>query len=160
MKQLKKLGKGIVILAGLLIALPLYYKAADFFLPIDFSQDYRRIQGAENIVFCSNYEKNYYKRCFWGLKRIENLKAELPDTGHESDASINELSNLIHTKNTIRQSVYSPDRKYILFCELEYRHTVTDDEDCYYRVYEIETGRITTIYQAHKEWYNLHWTGN
>ncbi|MBD5555844.1 MAG: hypothetical protein HDQ95_11040 [Roseburia sp.] len=40
----------------------------------------------------------------------------------------------------------------------DYKNTgITDDEYCYYRVYEIETGKNITIYQAYRAWYNLFW---
>ncbi|MBD5453613.1 MAG: hypothetical protein HDR30_04700, partial [Lachnospiraceae bacterium] len=80
----------------------------------------------------------------------------------ESDDSLYELLDSIDTENEIRQSVYSPDKKYILYCEKEYNYTksdmtMTDDEYCYYRVYVIDTKEIITIYQGYREWYDLLW---
>lgn len=160
MKLLKKTAKGIVIFAGLIILAWLLYSGARLFLPIDFSRDYRKVQGIENVIFERNWGHQCYKRCFWGLEKIEYPRAGHSDMCYESDASIYEISDFINTDNEIRQSIYSPDKKYILYCEIEYDYKntgITDDEYCYYRVYEIETDKIITVYQAYKEWYNLFW---
>lgn len=96
-----------------------------------------------------------YKRCFWGLRKISDTQVDHTDicqAGAESDDSIIELQNLIKTEHTIDQSIYSPDKKYILYCEIKYGHQgITDDEYCYYRVYEIETGKMITLYQGYRE---------
>lgn len=126
---------------------------------IDLSQDYRNIQGVENITFERNGWGHIYQRCFWGLKKT----GEIPAGSPKSDDSKDELLKLIDADiitidNWIRQSIYSPDKKYILYCEVKYGDSgASDDEYCYYRVYEIETGKITTLYQAYREWYNLSW---
>ncbi len=91
---------------------------------------------------------------------MEYPQTDCSEIRWESDASMYEISDCIETDNEIRQSIYSPDKKYILYCEIEYDHYktgITDDEYCYYRVYEIETDQITTIYQAYREWYDLAW---
>ena len=91
---------------------------------------------------------------------MEYPQVNYSDKSFESDDSSYELLDCINTENKIRQSIYSPDKKYILYCEIEYGYNgtgITDDEYCYYRVYEIETGNIITIYQAYREWYNLFW---
>lgn len=156
MKLLWKRSKGIIIFIGLVILAGVFYFG--IFLPLDFSQDYRKVQGIENIVFQQNRDGQCYKRCFWGLRKTESPQTDHSDMSYESDASIYELSNFINTDNEIYQSIYSPDKGYILYCEIEHKGTgVTDDEYCYYRVYEIETDKIITIYQAYKEWYHLFW---
>lgn len=154
----KKHFKHIVILAGLIILLWLLYWGAKFFFRLDFSQDYVKVQGVENIIFERNGWGKCYKRCFWGLKQVKNFKVNIPNNLHESDSSKYDL--VINTDNLVRQSIYSPDKKYILYSEIQsnYKKTgVTDDEYCYYRIYEITTGKIITIYQAYREWYNLFW---
>ena len=160
MKSLTKPPKNIIIFTGLIILISLLYHGSRFFLRIDFSQNYRKIHGIENIIFERNGWHQYYKRCLWGLRKVESAQTGHFDMSYESDASIYELSYLIDTDNTRYQSIYSPDKKYILYCEIEsgYKNTgVTDDEYCYYRVYETETGKIITIYQAYREWYHLYW---
>lgn len=160
MKQYKKNLWFIVFLVDLIFNLWLLYLAAGLFVPLDFSQDYRKVQGYENIVLVRNGRDQCYKRTFWGLEKFSDLRIDNRDNSHESDSSYNQLKDLIDTGNVIRQAIYSPDRKYILFSEIEsdYKDTrVTDDEYCYYRVYEIESGKVVTIYQAYREWYNLFW---
>lgn len=149
---------GLFILARLFILVWLFNNGRR----LDFSQDYRNIQGVENITLEQNGWHDFYKRCFWGLRRINDTQVDHTDicqSGSESDDSIIELQNLIKTEYAIRQSIYSPDKKYILYCEIKYGHQgITDDEYCYYRVYEMETGKIITLYQGYREWYNLSWT--
>lgn len=160
MKARIKFSKCIMIFAGLFIFGWILYSLAKFFLPFDISQDYRKVQGIENIVLRRSWGQQYYKRCFWGLKRVEDPQTDYLEICWESDASMYELLDCIDTDNEIRQSVYSPDKKYILYCEIEYdcnKTGITDDEYCYYRVYEIETDKIITIYQAYKEWYDFAW---
>ena len=147
-------------LAGLIIWGWILYSGIKFFLPFDISQDYRKVQGIENIIFERSWGQQCYKRVFWGLQRIEDPQIDYSEICWESDGSKYELLDCIDTDNSIWRSVYSPDKKYILYCEIKYNYTksdMTDDEYCYYRVYEIETGKIITIYQAYREWYNLAW---
>ena len=147
-------------LAGLIIGGWILYSGIKFFLPFDISQDYRKVQGIENIIFGRSWGQQCYNRVFWGLQRIEDSQTDYSEICWESDDSMHELLDCIDTDNTICQSVYSPDKKYILYCEIKYNYTksdITDDEYCYYRVYEIETDKIITIYQAYKEWYDLAW---
>ena len=158
MKYLVKKIKFIVIL---IILVWLLCRIGKGFLPLDFSQNYRKIPGIENIVFERNgWKEKCYRRCFWGLKGMEDPRVDNPDNLHESDSSLYVLHDLIDTDNVIRQSLYSPDMEYILYCEIEYDHTqsgMTDDEYCYYRVYDIRSGKNTMIYQGYREWYNLFW---
>ncbi len=126
-------------------------------LPLDFSQDYRTVQGIENIVFLN--KRGCYKRCFWGLKKTDDtVPADMP---HVSDESEDRLQDLIEIEHTLIQSVYSPNQDYILYCEIDYNHYnsgLTDDEYSYYKVYEMETGKVITVFQGYKNWYNLVWT--
>lgn len=125
--------------------------------PLCFSQEYRKIEDVENIVF-RQWQDNYYRRFFWGLgtvKEPENLSRN-----EVSAEEIEVLEDEIGEKNDIWQAIYSPDGDYILYCEIEWgaRGTeLTDDEHCYYRVYNMNTGEIVTIYDAYMEWYELYW---
>ena len=161
MKLQRKLPKIIIILIGLFL-IWLIFPTFKSFLRLDFSQNYLKIQGVKNIVFEQNWKHQCYKRCFWGLKKMQRPQAAGEDILCESDDSLYELLDSIDTDNEIRQSIYSPDKKYILYCEIEYNYTksdmtMTDDEYCYYRVYVIDTKEIITIYQGYREWYDLLW---
>jgi len=151
----------VIKIGGALAVMWLLYMIAGFFIPLDFSQNYRKIAGVENIVFQRNGWGDYYKRCFWGLKRTEVPEIFVEYKTDTRVSQINELLDVIDVDNYIRQAVLSPDEQYILFCEIEYNFKktgVTDDEYCYYRVCEVKTGDIITIYHAYKEWYNLNWS--
>ena len=159
MKMRIKPLKVIVILAGLALLWLLFF-GVKHFLPFNISQDYLKVHGVENIIFEHNWKHQCYKRCFWGLKKTEYPQVADSDILCESDDSMNKLSDLLDTDNEIHQSVYSSDEKYILYCEIEYNYMksgMTDDEYCYYRVYDIETDQIITIYQGYREWYDLLW---
>ncbi len=160
MKQLIKRLKPLAIPAAVLITAWLLYQTADLFLPLDLSQDYRSIPGHENIIFERNGWYQYYKRNIWGLKKTGRLRNIESNNSHESDQSREVLISLNVTDNWIRQAVYSPDRQYILYCEIiyDYKHSeTTDDEYCYYKVYDIKNGNSVTLYQGYREWYNLFW---
>lgn len=161
MKLKIKLSKVFIILVSLFI-LWIFFFGIKSFLRLDISLNYLKVQGVSNIVFERNWKHQCYKRCFWGLKKIQRPQAAEEDILCESDDSLYELLDSIDTENEIRQSVYSPDKKYILYCEKEYNYTksdmtMTDDEYCYYRVYVIDTKEIITIYQGYREWYDLLW---
>lgn len=161
MKLQLKLSKAITILIGVLF-LWLIFPSIKSFLRLDISQNYLKVQGVKNIVFECNWKRQCYKRCFWGLKKVQRPQAADKDILCESDDSLYELLDSIDTDNEIHQSIYSPDMKYILYHEIEYNYaksdmTMTDDEYCYYKVYVIETNEIITIYQGYREWYDLLW---
>lgn len=64
------------------------------------------------------------------------------------------------SENSIDQIEISPNEKNILYRETEYGYHgdgMTGDEYCYYRILDIETGTIITIYQGYQEWYNISW---
>lgn len=129
------------------------------FLPVDFSQDYKRIHGIENVVFQRNGSSNLYKRCFWGLRRIESPVTEVCS---KDDAKVWEVEGFADSveQASVRQAILSPDGNYILYCELKYNYKntgLTDDEYCRYKVFNVGTGEIVQIYGGYREWYNLAW---
>lgn len=145
---------------AVMVAFSIVYWETKTILGLDFSLNYHKIEGVENIVFQSNWGKHLYQRCFWGLRKAGDTIEFREQNEPERIRMISELKGYIQTENGIRQAVASPDGKYILYCEIEYnyyRSDVTDDEYCYYRVYEIETGDIVTIYGGYRQWYNLDW---
>lgn len=135
------------------------FQVLNIILPLDFSQDYRKVPGIERIVFRDNWSEVYYERCFWGLK-----KSSVPvEEKHEIDATtLREMGALEDniSDHQIREAVLSPDGNYVLYCEKEYNYTgsgLTDDEYCYYQVYSIDSGETVIIYGGYKEWYDLYW---
>ncbi len=59
------------------------------------------------------------------------------------------------------QLVFSPDEKYLLYQENDVLSGyTTDDEDVYYRVVNIESGNIITIYEGYRQYFNLYWSSH
>ncbi len=148
-----------IILQALLYGGVFYYFALLAERPLDFSQDYRAVQGIENVVFWRDWNEQCYRRCFWGLQKTDDT---IPtDKPYVSDASWDRLRDLVEIEHTLHQSIYSPNQDYILYCEIDYdfNHSgTTDDEYCYYKVYEMETGKIIPVFQGYRQWYSLLWT--
>lgn len=53
--------------------------------------------------------------------------------------------------------VISPDGSSILYQEIKSRSGMTDDEDCYYRILNLVTNEVTTIYSGYREWLGYIW---
>ena len=127
---------------------------------LDFSQDYRNVEGYENIVFKDSWSGQCFRLCTWGLIKTEN------DTEFEDHRNPDESSyeyRLLSEKTDaemwqVDQIVSSPDGKYIMYVERVYRGTgVTDDEDVYFKVYSIEDGTSTTIYSGYRQFLLVDW---
>lgn len=157
MQNEKNIKKYVLWLVLFIVVLVSSYLLA--FLPVDFSREYRKIPDVENIIFKpSGQSDRYYKRCIWGLGRTE---APAQFRQYQSVQHIPEaLQDMADNGNQVCQAVFSPDGKYILYSEIAYNYKnsgLTDDEYCYYKIYNIETKETVTIYQAYREWYNLDW---
>ena len=125
---------------------------------IDFSQEYRTIDGYEKIVFKDSWSGQCYHLCTWGLTITENISGF--EDHRDPDPSSYEYQLLTEKANAegIWQMVPSPDGKYILYVERIYRGTgITDDEDVYYKVYSIEDNTNTTIYSGYKKFLLVDW---
>ena len=112
----------------------------------DLSDDYRQVDGWTGIVFRDNWADQDFKRCFWGI-RVSDCYSDFQEhMDFDRDSfEYKILSDRMDTRY-VTQFVLSPDGKNILFVESIYRGTgVTDDEDVYYRVYEIEEDSFITI---------------
>lgn len=125
---------------------------------IDFSQEYRTIDGYEKIVFKDSWSGQCYRLCIWGLAITENISGF--EDHRDPDTSSYEYQLLTAKANAegIWQIVPSPDGKYILYVERIYRGTgITDDEDVYYKVYSIEDNTNTTIYSGYRKFLLVDW---
>ncbi len=157
-KQRRKFVYLIAIIVIPIAAILLFWILA--FTPLDLSQDYKDIPGIENIIFQPNGKQNqFYKRTFRGLKQTE---APTIPISAEDDEAVWEIDAFVDlTENTyICQAIISPDGNYILYCEIKYNYKgtgITDDEYCYYKVFNITTGEVLQIYGGYREWYNLGW---
>lgn len=107
-------------------------------LHLDFSQEYRQVDGVEKIRFQDKRDHKIYARTFWGLRPV----------GKDESSQ----SNI--------QDVKKMDDKYTLFCEKEYGVNggySTDEEYCYYKVVDIETGEQYTVYAGYRQWFDVYW---
>ena len=123
-----------------------------------FSQDYRSIEGYENIVFMDPQSKQCFRLCVWGLVRTEK-----PDGFEDHRDLVRSSEYQILAENTdaenIWQVVSSPDGRYILYVERINVGTgvTTDEEEVYYSVYSIEDGTSTTIYSGYRQFLLVDW---
>lgn len=160
---MRKIQKILLLAAGILSVAAIvsfFAVCVKIFFRPDFSQNYRQIEGVENIVFRGNWKKQLFQRKFWGLGKAKEGTEFNEHGGEEQQLWIEELEGYINSDNTVVKAVPSPDGKYILYCEIEYNYygsDMTDDEYCYYRVYQIETNELVTIYQGYRQWYDLDW---
>ncbi len=159
-KTVKRYGKAIVL--GIVIVLILSMGVIAYLsqFHIDFSQDYRTIDGYENIVFKDSWSGQCFRLCTWGLIKTEN-DTEFKDhrKPDESSYEYRLLSEKTDAKMwQVEQIVSSPDGKYILYVERVYRGTgVTDDEDVYFKVYSIGDDATTTIYSGYQQFLLVDW---
>ena len=163
MKHLKKV---LLPLLLFLVSLPLLWllcAGVKMWFHLDFSQSYRSVPGVESIVFWDSREKQAYTRTFWGLKKAAapTVFSE-PDTARQEEAAAILAEHIQHGSSAcvLDIALVSPDGRYIVYREVEYNYyksDMTDDEACTYRVFDIETGRISTIYKGYREWFRLDW---
>lgn len=144
----------IAIIPIILLSIILYLSQFHF----DFSQDYRSVEGYENIVFMDPQSKQCFRLCVWGLVRTEK-----PDGFEDHRDLVRSSEYQMLAENTdaenIWQVVSSPDGRYILYVESINVGTgvTTDEEEVFYRVYSIEDGTSTTIYSGYRQFLLVDW---
>lgn len=145
----------LIMIAGLSFVIYIIFQSE---FHIDLSQSYRSIDGYENIVFRDNWSGQKFRRCLWGLIKV-NDESEFTDHKKIDKNSLEYriLSERIEMHD-VDQIVLSPDGESILYVERIYRGTgVTDDEDVYFRVYNISDDTITTIYSGFRQFLRVDW---
>ena len=70
------LSLAIIVMAGLLI-----FPVAKRTLHLDFSQEYRKVEGADKIRFLDNWSGKVYSRTFWGLRPMGSRENVTQDSG-------------------------------------------------------------------------------
>ena len=124
---------------------------------MDLSQDYRKVKGIEQVIFRDYFKHDTYCRSFWGLKKV--VTGEEGEKKEEAFCDVECLNELgIWPEGSIEQMKVFPDGQYLLYQEIEYDYSgsgMTDDEYCYYRVVDTDSGEIITIYQGYREWYEV-----
>ena len=154
MKLWIKIVIGIAIVLVILFGILLYLSQFHF----DFSQDYRSIDGYENIVFKDSKSDQCFRLCAWGLIRAESYP-EFQDHRETIGIPYDEYRSLIEHADGgyIWQAVSSPDGRYILYVEKVCISGITDDEDVYYKVYSPDDGTTTTIYSGYRQYLLVDW---
>ncbi len=151
---------------------------------LDFSQDYRAVDGIGQVVFRDNSRKTAYKRCFWGLK--QEADAEGLEEGNEPSpegiyaspsgqlrAWTDNKSRKLYVSNmdaseikefdtdySVGQIVFSPDDRYLLYKEVEYGihgGYSTDEEYVYFKVLDLGTGSVVTVFQGYRQFFQVSW---
>ena len=154
MKLRKKIVFGSVIIIITLWGMIVYLSQ----FHLDFSQNYRSIDGYENIAFKDSWSNQCFRLCAWGLVKTENIVGF--EEHQNFDRTSYEYQLLVKRANAeyVEQVVISPDVKYILYVERIYRGTgLTDDEDVYYKVYSIDDDTSTTIFSGFKQFLLVDW---
>lgn len=154
-KIIKILKLSTLILAGTILLIFIFISKCK---PFDFSQNYRKVDGWADIVFKDSWTNQYFCRCIWGLKISENYDNFQDHRSFDKNSyEYKILSSRINAAN-VSQIALSPDGKQILYVENIYRGTgVTDDEDVYFRVYNIEENSIITVYSGFKAFLLADW---
>ena len=145
------IGIVLVILSGIVLYLSQFH--------FDFSQDYRSIDGHENIVFKDPQSNQCFRLCTWGLIISESYP-EFQDHREIIGIPYDEYRLLIENTGAenVWQVVSSPDGKYILYVERIYSGSgITDDEDVYYKVYSVDDGTSITLYSGYRQFLLVDW---
>ena len=125
---------------------------------LDFSQDYRKIDGYENIVFMDAWSKQCFRLCAWGLVKTEDYAGFEDHRQYDRNSYEYQLIVEKDQAEWVEQVVSSPDGKYILYVERIYRGTgTTDDEDVYYKVYSVDDDVRTTIFSGFRQFLLVDW---
>lgn len=157
MKLRIKIILGIVFFLLLFLGTSVYILYLSQF-HLDLSQDYRSIEGYENIVFKDSKSDQCFRLCAWGLIRAESYP-EFQDHRETIGIPYDEYRSLIEHADGgyIWQAVSSPDGRYILYVEKVGISGITDDEDVYYKVYSPDDGTTTTIYSGYRQYLLVDW---
>lgn len=153
---------------------------------LDFSQEYRQVEEISQLRFWDSRSGKVYIRYPFGLRPIEKLEDiseeekpallwldtgvyDIADSGSqvawydwEEDAVLmgnarGEIQRTFDVDYDVEKLAFSPDGRYLLVYEIDYRGEITDDEYCYYRVIDLENGAWYTVYAGYREWFRVYW---
>ena len=155
MKLWIKIVIGITIVSVVFLGILLYLSQ----FHLDLSQDYRRVDGYENIVFKDPGSDQCFRLCAWGLVKTEDAVGFVDHLNPDQSSYEYQLLIKKTDAENIWQVVPSPDGKYILYAEnIDVGQGFSTDEvKVYYRVYSIEDGTSTTIYSGYRQYLLVDW---
>ncbi len=159
-KVLKRIGLVVIMAFNLLlifIILRFLWYFPSYYLHLDFSQNFRKVEGYEDIVFTCN--DSAYSRTFWGLSKNAIDVTGLEKEQHESDEIYEKLRSLVGNDYYIDQYVLSPDEDRILYEEMHPwgAGAPTDDEDIYFKVVDLNDGSIVTLFKGPQQFFDIYW---
>ena len=142
----------LVVFSGVVLYLSQFH--------LDFSQDYRSVDGYENMVFKDSQGNQCFRLCAWGLVKTGNIDGFVDH--RNPDETSDEYKLIVEKANArecdVWQVVHSPDGRRILYVERIYSGSgVTDDEQVYYKVYSIDDGTTITIYSGYRQYLLVDW---
>ncbi len=173
------------VLFFMLVVDGLIFCGMKYVFHLDFTQDYRQVDEIGQLRFWDRSGKVYIRYPF-GLRPIEK-REDVPEQEKPAlfwlDTNIYDVMDsgglvawydwrgskifLGSTDGEVRESfdvaydakmlAFSPDGRYLLVYEIDYRGEITDDEYCYYRVIDLEDGTWYTVYAGYREWFRVYW---
>ncbi len=173
------------VLLFMLVVDGLAFLGMKYVFHLDFTQDYRQVDEIGQLRFWDRSGKVYIRYPF-GLRPIEK-REDVPEQEKPAlfwlDTNIYDVMDsgglvalydwrgskifLGSTDGEVRESfdvaydakmlAFSPDGRYLLVYEIDYRGEITDDEYCYYRVIDLEDGTWYTVYAGYREWFRVYW---
>lgn len=173
------------VLLFMLVVDGLAFLGMKYVFHLDFTQDYRQVDEIGQLRFWDRSGKVYIRYPF-GLRPIEK-REDVPEQEKPAlfwlDTNIYDVMDsgglvalydwrgskifLGSKDGEVRESfdvaydakmlAFSPDGRYLLVYEIDYRGEITDDEYCYYRVIDLEDGTWYTVYAGYREWFRVYW---
>lgn len=153
---------------------------------LDFTQDYRQVDEIGQLRFWDSWDEKVYIRYTFGLRPVEK-REDIPKPEKSAlswlDTSIydvtdsgesvawydwkedvvfigkaqGEIQKTFDVDYDVEKLAFSPEGRYLLVYEIDYRGEITDDEYCYYRVIALEDGTQYTVYGGYREWFRVYW---
>ncbi|MFG6339077.1 MAG: hypothetical protein K1W31_11785 [Lachnospiraceae bacterium] len=175
---------GVMVFA--LIVDGLAFLGMKYVFHLDFSQEYRQVKEISQLRFWKSWDEKVYIRYPFGLRPIEKREDvpeqekpmlswldggvyDVTDFGEsvawydwKKDAVFignaqGEIQKTFEVVYDVEKLAFSPDERYLLVYEIDYRGEITDDEYCYYRVIDLENGTQYTVYAGYREWFRVYW---
>lgn len=174
------------VLFFVLIVDGLAFLGMKYVFHLDFTQDYRQVDEIGQLRFWDGWSGKVYIRYPFGLRPIEKREDipeqekpapfwldttiyDVADSGglvawydwRESKIFLGsedgEVKESFDVAYDAKKLAFSPDGRYLLVYEIDYRGEITDDEYCYYCVIALEDGTQYTVYAGYREWFRVYW---
>lgn len=184
--RLGVLAVALALLVLVLFADGIVFYGMKYVFHLDFSQDYRQVDEIGQLRFWDSWSEKVFIRYPFGLRPIEKREDvpekekpvftwletsvyDVTDSGGlvawydwKEDAvyfgnAEGEIQKKFCVIYDVEKLAFSPDGRYLLVYEIDYRGEITDDEYCYYRALDLEDGVWHTVYAGYREWFFVYW---